>query len=113
MTEKKKVAARKPTPRKAKAKKPETENPKAKKMHQTRPDDEAKKQAVLAAALPQAAFDGFTDAVLEKAGAEADVSKADMARLFEGGPLSLVEYFSHWADGQMEKTLAGLNLPGM
>jgi ubiquinone biosynthesis protein COQ9 len=113
MTEKKKVAARKPTPRKAKAKKPETENPKAKKMHQTRPDDEAMKQAVLAAALPQAAFDGFTDAVLEKAGAEADVSKADMARLFEGGPLSLVEYYSTWADAQMEAALAAMDLKTM
>jgi ubiquinone biosynthesis protein COQ9 len=72
-----------------------------------------KKESVLLAALPHAAFDGFTDMVLQKAGAEAGLSKADVARLFENGPVSLVEYFSHWADGQMEQTLAGLNLPGM
>jgi ubiquinone biosynthesis protein COQ9 len=107
MTEKKK-AAKKAAPKKAKAAKP-----KAGKMDQPKPDDEAMKTAVLAAALPHAAFDGFTDAVLEKAAAEADVSKADLARLFEGGPLSLIEYYSHWADAQMEAALAGMDLGAM
>jgi ubiquinone biosynthesis protein COQ9 len=108
MTEKKKAAAKKAAPKKAKAAKP-----KAGKMDQPKPDDEAMKTAVLAAALPHAAFDGFTDAVLEKAAAEADVSKADLARLFEGGPLSLIEYYSHWADAQMEAALAGMDLGAM
>lgn len=56
--------------------------------------DEELRAAVLAAALPHAAFDGFTDMVLQKAGAEAGLVKADVARLFEEGPVSLVEYFS-------------------
>lgn len=77
------------------------------------PDDGALRRAVLAAALPHAAFDGFTDKVLEKAGAEAEVSKADLSRLFEGGPISLVEYYSLWADEQMVAALAGMDLKAM
>jgi len=76
-------------------------------------DDAAAREAVLMAALPHAAFDGFTDAVLQKAGAEAGVSKADLARLFENGPLSLIEFYSHWADAQMESALAAQDLKAM
>ncbi|MBN9588264.1 MAG: COQ9 family protein [Alphaproteobacteria bacterium] len=79
----------------------------------TKPDDEAMKQAVLAAALSHVAFDGFTDTVLEKASAEADVSKADLARLFEDGPISLVEYYSAWADAEMEKRLGEMDMKSM
>ena len=46
-------------------------------------DDQQMREAVLAAILPHAAFDGFTDGVLQKAGAEAGVSKTELARLFE------------------------------
>ena len=76
-------------------------------------DDAAAKEAVLLAALPHAAFDGFTDTVLQKAGAEAGVNKADLARLFETGPISLIEFYSHWADDQMEATLAKQDLKAM
>jgi len=76
-------------------------------------DDAAAKEAVLMAALPHAAFDGFTDAVLQKAGAEAGVGKADLVRLFENGPLSLVEFYSHWADAQMEAALTAQDLKAM
>ena len=90
-------------PKKPRAKKaaPKVEAPKAEAPR----DDAALKDAVLAAALPQAAFDGFTDKVLEQAGAEAGVGKTELARLFENGPLSLVEYYSQWADARM---VAGL-----
>jgi ubiquinone biosynthesis protein COQ9 len=90
-------------PKKPRAKKaaPKVEAPKTEAPR----DDAALKEAVLAAALPHAAFDGFTDVVLQKAGTEANVSKAELARLFEGGPLSLVEYYSEWADAKM---VAGL-----
>ncbi|MDB5736075.1 MAG: rpsU-divergently transcribed protein [Alphaproteobacteria bacterium] len=90
-------------PKKPRAKKaaPKVEAPKTEAPR----DDAALKEAVLAAALPHAAFDGFTDKVLEQAGAEAGVSKSELARLFEGGPLSLVEYYSEWADARM---VAGL-----
>ena len=76
-------------------------------------DDAALKAAVLAAALPDAAFDGFTDAVLAKAGAAAGVTAEELARLFPEGPLSLIEYYSVAADAQMEQRLAAMNLPGM
>jgi ubiquinone biosynthesis protein COQ9 len=94
MTETKKPRAKKKVA-------PEAQAPKAEAPR----NDAALKDAVLAAALPHAAFDGFTDAVLQKAGAEAGVDKAALARLFEGGPLSLMEYYSEWADAKM---VAGL-----
>ncbi|HZQ40165.1 MAG TPA: COQ9 family protein [Rhizomicrobium sp.] len=75
--------------------------------------DEELREAVLNAALPHAAFDGFTDMVLQKAGAEARLVKADVARLFEDGPISLVEYFSTHTDSEMVKRLAAMDLKGM
>jgi ubiquinone biosynthesis protein COQ9 len=76
-------------------------------------DDAALKEAVLAAALPDAAFDGFTDATLAKAAKSAGLEKDDVARLFPEGPLSLIEFYSLWADGQMEKLLAQMELAKM
>jgi ubiquinone biosynthesis protein COQ9 len=99
MTEAKKPRA-KAAPRKKPAETPQADAPRS---------DEAMKDAVLAAALPHAAFDGFTDAVLQQAGAEAGISKAELARLFEAGPLSLVEYYSEWADARMVAYLGDLS----
>jgi ubiquinone biosynthesis protein COQ9 len=81
--------------------------------HGEKRDDAALKAAVLAAALPDATFDGFTDAVLAKAGASAGVAAPELARLFPEGPLSLIEYYSVAADAEMEQRLAAMNLPGM
>ena len=72
--------------------------------------DDALKEAVLKAALKDAAFDGFTDSVLAKAGTEAGTDKASLTRLFPEGPLSLLEYFSHSIDQAMEKKLAATDL---
>ena len=80
---------------------------------QAEPDDKALREAVLLAALPHAAFDGFIDSVLDKAGKEAGVTKAELARLFDGGPAALVEFYSVWADDQMEATLAAMDLKAM
>jgi len=77
---------KKPAAPKSAAESPGAEN--------TPPNDTQLKDAVLAAALPHAAFDGFTDTVLTRAGQEAGVSAADLARLFEGGPIGLVAYYS-------------------
>jgi len=76
-------------------------------------DDDALREAVLAAALPHAAFDGFTDSVLQKAGEEAGVDAAALSRLFESGPISLIEFYSTWADGEMESRLAATDLKAM
>ena len=92
-------------PRKKAAPKTEAEKPKR--------DDQDLRAAVLAAALPHAAFDGFTDSLLQKAGAQAGVAKADLARLFEDGPVSLIEFYSADADAQMEKRLAEMDLKAM
>jgi ubiquinone biosynthesis protein COQ9 len=75
--------------------------------------DQQMREAVLAAALPHAAFDGFIDSVLQKAGTEAGVTKPELARLFEGGPVSLIEFYSTWADGEMEQRLAATDLKAM
>ena len=95
--------AKKPARKKAA---PRGEAPKAERM-----DDQTAREAVLAAALPHAAFDGFTDSVLQKAAMEAGVK--DVARLFENGPISLVEFYSTWADTQMEAKLAATDLKAM
>jgi ubiquinone biosynthesis protein COQ9 len=76
-------------------------------------DDAALKEGVLAAALPDAAFDGFTDAVLVKAGKAAGLDKDGLTRLFPDGPLSLIAWYSASADAGMEKLLAAMDLPKM
>jgi ubiquinone biosynthesis protein COQ9 len=78
-----------------------------------KPNDQQVREAVLAAVLPHATFDGFTDSVLQKAGTEAGATKAELARLFENGPISLIEFYSGWADAEMEKRLAAIDLKAM
>ena len=76
-------------------------------------DDAALKEAVLAAALPDAAFDGFTEKLLARAGVAEGLDSDGVARLFPDGPLSLIEYYSLWADAEMEKRLAAMELAKM
>ena len=76
-------------------------------------DDASLKAAVLAAALPDAVFDGFTDALLAKAGKSAGLDQAELTRLFPDGPLSLIEYYSVQADEEMEERLAQMDLAAM
>jgi len=76
-------------------------------------DDQQMREAVLAAALPHAAFDGFTDGLLQKAGVEAGVTKAELARLFENGAIGLIEFYSVHTDAEMEKNLAAMDLKAM
>jgi ubiquinone biosynthesis protein COQ9 len=66
--------------------------------------DAALKKAILKEALKDAAFDGFTDGVLAKAGKKVDADKAALARLFPEGALSLIEYFSSSVDEAMKKS---------
>jgi ubiquinone biosynthesis protein COQ9 len=103
-TPKKKSAPRKPRPEAPDAPGVEKNGPGA---------DAAAKQAVLEAALPHAAFDGFTDKVLEEAGKAAGLDKIALARLFPDGPLSLVECYSDAVDAEMNARLAAMDLPAM
>jgi ubiquinone biosynthesis protein COQ9 len=73
--------------------------------------DTVLKDAVLKAALKDAAFDGFTDSMLAKAGKSAGADKAALARLFPEGILSLIEYFSTSMDTAMAEKLAAVDLP--
>ncbi|HWU54588.1 MAG TPA: COQ9 family protein [Rhizomicrobium sp.] len=113
MTDTPKKPRKKATPRadaSADAQTKKTEAPKA----ETPPrDDQQMREAVLAAALPHAAFDGFADSLLQKAGAEAGVAKAELARLFENGPASLVEFYSTHTDAEMEARLGQMDLKAM
>lgn len=97
---------KKPAPRKSKPAAPKTENAEMK-------SDVDMKAAVLDAALPHAAFDGFTDKVLEEAGKAAGLAKGDLARLFPEGPLSLVEYYSDAVDAEMDERLKAMDLQSM
>jgi ubiquinone biosynthesis protein COQ9 len=76
-------------------------------------DEGALKEKVLKAALPDAAFDGFSDSVLAKAGKKAGLDKDELSRLFPDGGVSLIEFYSHWADGEMEKLLGAMDLTRM
>ncbi len=71
------------------------------------------KEAVLAAALKHVPFDGFSEAVLARAGEDTGADKATLVHFFPEGPLSLVEAFSEEADAEMEAKLAAMNLPAM
>jgi ubiquinone biosynthesis protein COQ9 len=115
MTEAPKKPVRKKAASKTAAKKSEPQaKPESKTKSKARKmSDEEMREAVLAKALPHAAFDGFTDKVLQTAGEEAGVSKADLARLFEGGPIGLIEFYSTATDAEMEKRLAAMDLKAM
>jgi ubiquinone biosynthesis protein COQ9 len=101
-------APKKPVKRKAAPRAAAKPSTKAKAM-----TDQQMREKVLAAALPHAAFDGFIDTVLQKAGDEASVSRTDLARLFENGAISLVEFYSVHTDAQMESRLQAMDLKAM
>ena len=70
--------------------------------------DEALKKAVIEAALARAAAEGFNDALLCHAAEDAGVK--DIARLFPGGVLDLIEAYSAGVDAEMEQRLSELKL---
>ena len=95
----------------AKKKKPASRADAPEKKSEKPKSEAATKDAILKAALKDAAFDGFTDAVLAKAGKSAGADKATIARLFPEGVLSLIEFFSASVDKAMEERLAAVDLP--
>jgi ubiquinone biosynthesis protein COQ9 len=66
--------------------------------------------SLLVAALAHVPFDGFTDSVLLRAAQEKGVPRTELKKYFPDGPLSLVEAFSEWADGEMLRELGKHNL---
>lgn len=75
--------------------------------------DTAARDALLLAALPDVAFDGWTPALMERARARAKLSAAETARLFPAGVHSLLSHFSDWADRAMQDRLMTLDLQSM
>jgi len=78
-----------------------------------KPDDAALKASIIDIALTHVPFDGFTDKVLQRAAQETGTDKDTLARLFPEGTLSLVEACSQFADAELEKRLAKIDLKAM
>ena len=71
------------------------------------------KAKILEAALVDLAFDGFTDAVVEKAGQSAGIEPAETAFAFPRGGIDLAIYFVRDGVAEMEAKLASLDIESM
>jgi ubiquinone biosynthesis protein COQ9 len=69
-------------------------------------DETARKDALLAALLPDVAFDGWTRSAMRAAASRIGMDEAELASLFPEGPRDAVRWFSHWADRLMLETVA-------
>lgn len=74
---------------------------------------EEMRAALLAAAVPHVAFDGWTETALLAGGRELGLSPAEVLNAFPGGPRELLEAFSDWADAAMLRRLSELPLEEM
>lgn len=68
--------------------------------------------ALVEAMLPHAAFDGWGAAALAAGAADIGVPLA-VARLAFTGPADMVEAYIGWADAEMERALAAMDVPAM
>jgi ubiquinone biosynthesis protein COQ9 len=73
-------------------------------------EDVARKDGVIAALLPNVAFDGWTAHALAAAAAQVG---ADERQLFPHGVRDAVAWFSHWADRMTLEVMATRDLGGM
>jgi ubiquinone biosynthesis protein COQ9 len=76
-------------------------------------DENAQKDAVLAALLPNVPFDGWTFDALRAAAKSAGIGDAELALLYPRGPRDAVAWFSHWADRLMLETVASRPIDGI
>lgn len=76
-------------------------------------DDKREKDALLVAALPHVAFDGWSVAALRAGAREVGIEKAAGSALFPRGSVEIVEWFSDWADRGMLERLAAAPLAEM
>ncbi|HYD18954.1 MAG TPA: COQ9 family protein [Patescibacteria group bacterium] len=74
----------------------------ARKSHKTKDDS---RRRLFEAALPDVAFDGWTDAVLAQAATRARLDADDVSTAFPRGATDLAQYFSLWADTRMLEKL--------
>jgi len=76
-------------------------------------DRDAVREAILDAALPHVPFDGWTQATLQHGAADAGHDKVMALRVFPGGPVEAVEFWSHLADRRMLAALEQRDLSAM
>ena len=69
--------------------------------------------AILKAALPHVAFDGWTPAIMRQAADEAGIGHEAMRVAFPGGVNDLIDYFLADGDRRMEEALAARGLDNM
>lgn len=73
----------------------------------------ALRDALLSAILPNVVFDGWSARALKDGAANAGLDEIDVVRAFPGGPADAVAHFSAWADREMLKALATMDMPAM
>jgi len=76
-------------------------------------DETARKDALLAAVLPDVPFDGWTRSAMRAAARRIGMPDAELDALFPDGPRGLVAWFSHWADRLTLETMASRPLEGI
>jgi ubiquinone biosynthesis protein COQ9 len=76
-------------------------------------DEAARKDALLAALLPDVPFDGWTDAAMRAAARRIGMRDDERDTLFPEGPRAAVRWFSHWADRLTLETMAARPLDDM
>jgi ubiquinone biosynthesis protein COQ9 len=71
------------------------------------------RDALIEAALPHVAFDGWTMTALRHGAAEAGLDLSQAARVFPGGGRDMVAHFSALSDRRMLESLDRMDLPSM
>lgn len=71
------------------------------------------RRRIFEAALPDVAFDGWTDEVLARAARKLKLNDDAVDDAFPKGPVSLAEYFGEWADDRMADKLNAKKLGDM
>ena len=71
------------------------------------------KTAILRAALRDAAFDGWTDAVIERAAVSAGLPQGAGRLYFPDGPVELIRFWSEQMDAAAQAKIEALDLPAM
>ncbi len=72
-----------------------------------------RRDRILLSALPNVAFDGWTEAAMLDAARDAGFAPEVALLDFPGGPIDLVTHFSDWADRQMLDRMQAANLPSL
>src|SRR5579863_8899411 len=73
---------------------------------------EHERERLIAAMLPDVAFDGWTRHALRNAARRASLPVGEAAALFPRGAPDLIAAFSRWADYQMLERLEAMSAPG-